>query len=74
MKAGVDGPAMEEINKMIANGESANKTIFTVIKEKEILDKAIGLVKSFCGDLCEPGKGILFAVPLAFVDGLPEEA
>jgi len=73
MKAGADGPAMEEINKMIANGESSNKTIFTVIKEKEILDKAIDIVKSFCGDLCEPRKGKLFAVSLAFVDGLPEE-
>ena len=73
MKAGAEGPAMEEINRMIANGETSNKTIFTVVKEKEALDEAIGLVKSFCGDLCEPGKGILFAVPLAFVDGLPDE-
>jgi nitrogen regulatory protein P-II 1 len=72
MKAGADGPAMEEINRMIANGESSNKTIFTVVKEKEILDKAIDIVKSLCGDLCEPGKGILFAVPLAHVDGLPQ--
>ena len=46
---------------------------FTVVKEKEMLDKAIDVVKSFCGDLCEPGKGILFAIPLAFVDGLPQE-
>ena len=74
MKAGTEGPVMEEINKMIANGESSNKTIFTVVKEKEMLDKAIDIVKSYCGDLCEPGKGILFAVPLAFVDGLIEEA
>lgn len=73
MKAGAEGPAMEEINKMIANGESSNKTIFTVVKEKETLDKAIDIVKSLCGDLCEPGKGILFAVPLALVDGLPQE-
>ena len=43
------------------------------IKEKEILKKAIGIVKSLCGDLCAPGKGILFAVPLSFVDGLPED-
>jgi len=74
MKAGVDGPAMEEINKMIANGESSNKTIFTVVKEKAVLDQAIAIVKSLCGDLCEPGKGILFAVPLALVEGVPEEA
>jgi len=73
MKAGADGPAMEEINKMIADGESSNKTIFTVVKEKAILDQAIAVVKSLCGDLCEPGKGILFAVPLALVEGVPEE-
>ena len=73
MKAGTDGPAMEKISRMIANGESSNKTIFTVVKEKELLDKAIGIVKSLCGDLCEPGKGILFAIPLAHVDGLPWE-
>ena len=59
---------------MIANGESSNKTIFTVVREKERLDQAIGIAKSLCGDLCEPGKGILFAVPLALVDGLPQEA
>ena len=74
MKAGAEGPAMEEINRMIANGESSNKTIFTVVKEKEMLDKAINVVKALCGDLCEPGKGILFALPLALVDGLPQEA
>ena len=74
MTAGTAGPAMEEINRIIANGDSSNKTIFTVVKEKEMLDKAIDVVKSFCGDLCEPGKGILFAIPLAFVDGLPQES
>ena len=65
---------MEEINRMIANGESSNKTIFTVVREKETLDKAINIVKSLCGDLSEPGKGILFAVPLSLVDGLPQES
>ena len=29
MKAGAEGPAMAEINRMIASGESSNKTIFT---------------------------------------------
>jgi hypothetical protein len=36
MTAGKAGPAMEEINRIIANGESSNKTIFTVVKEKEM--------------------------------------
>jgi hypothetical protein len=37
-----------------------------------MLDKAIDIVKSFCGDLSEPGKGVLFAIPLALVEGVPE--
>ena len=73
MKAGAEGPAMEEINRMITNNESSNKTIFTVVREKALLEKAIGIVKSLCGDLSEPGKGILFAVQLSIVDGLPDE-
>jgi len=34
----------------------------------------MSVVKSLCGDLCEPGKGVIFAVPLSFMDGLPDEA
>jgi hypothetical protein len=36
MKAGANGPTMEEISRMIDNGETSNKTIITVVKEKEI--------------------------------------
>ena len=73
MKPGTDGTAMEEMSRMITSGESSNKTLFTVVKKKELLDKAIDIVKSLCGDFCGPGKGILFAIPLAHVDGLPGE-
>ena len=62
----------DHINKVITDLESANNIVLTVIKDKETLDKAIEAIKSFCGDLCEPGKGILFAVPLEVVEGLPE--
>jgi hypothetical protein len=43
-----------------------------VIREKAVLQEAVKVIRSFCGDLNEPGKGILFAVPLEFVEGLPE--
>ncbi len=46
--------------------------IFTVVLDKKTLDKAIGTVKSLCGDLTEPGKGILFTIPLDFVEGLSD--
>ena len=59
----------DQINKVITDLESSNNIILTVIKDKETLDQAIEIVKSFCGDLCKPGKGILFAFPLEVVEG-----
>ena len=60
------------IKKVVTDLESANKVVLTVIQDKDTLDKAIEIVKSFCGDLCEPGKGILFALPLEVVEGYQE--
>jgi nitrogen regulatory protein PII len=59
----------DQINKVITDLESSNNIILTVINDKETLDQAIEIVKSFCGDLCKPGKGILFAFPLEVVEG-----
>ena len=63
----------DHIKKVVTDLESANNIILTVIKEKDTLDEAIEIVKSFCGDLCEPGKGILFALHLEVVEGLLEK-
>jgi hypothetical protein len=43
-----------------------------VIKDEETLQEAINVIRSFCGNLNEPGKGILFALPLEYVEGLTE--
>ena len=72
MKTSASLPVMEQINKVLKDLESDNKIILTVIREKVVLEKAVNVIKSFCGDLKEPGKGILFAFPLQFVEGLPE--
>ena len=72
MKFHAASPEMKQINKVLKDLESSNKTMLTVIKDKDQVDKAIEVVKSFCGDLGEPGKGILFTIPLEFVEGLLE--
>ena len=72
MQARVSLLSSDHINKVIADLESANNIVLTVIKDKDTLDKTIEIVKSFCGDLCEPGKGILFALPLEVVEGFQE--
>jgi hypothetical protein len=72
MQIGAATPGIEGIKKTLRNMEPSNKMIFTVVRDKETIDKAICTVKSLCGDLTEPGKGILFALPLSFVDGLSD--
>jgi nitrogen regulatory protein PII len=72
MKTSASLPVMEQINKVLKDLESDNKIILTVIREKVVLEKAVNVIRSFCGDLKEPGKGILFAFPLELVEGLPD--
>lgn len=72
MRTRAASPEMKHINKVLKDLESANKTLITVIKGKDQVDKAIEVVKSFSGDLNEPGKGILFTLPLEYVEGLTE--
>jgi nitrogen regulatory protein PII len=72
MKTKATLPVMKQINKVIKDLESSNKILLTVVREKAVLEKAVNVIRSFCGDLNEPGKGILFAIPLEFVEGLPE--
>ena len=72
MKTSTSLPVMERINKVLKDLETSNKIMLTVIREKAVLEKAVDVIKSFCGDLEEPGKGILFAFPLELVEGLPE--
>jgi len=72
MQAKVSLMSSDHINKVFTDLESSNKIILTVIKEKDTLNRAIDIVKSLCGDLCEPGKGILFALPLEIVEGFQQ--
>lgn len=72
MKTHRTSPLMKQINKVLKDLESSNKILLTVIREKTVLQEAIKVIRSFCGDLKDPGKGILFAIPLEIVEGLPE--
>lgn len=72
MQAKTSSQLSEHINKVITDLESFNKTLLTVIKDRNLLDQAIHVVKDVCGDLCEPGKGILLVLPLEIVEGLWE--
>ncbi len=73
-ESGADVPVVQIIKDVLGKGRPTNKTIFAVVKDKATSDKAIEVIKSFCGDLDDPGKGILFTVRLEHVEGLVESA
>jgi len=72
MQSGADIPAIDVIRDVLAKGKPTNRTIFAVIRDKETVEKAIGVIRSFCGDLGDPGKGILFTISLDYVEGLAQ--
>jgi nitrogen regulatory protein P-II 1 len=63
-------PLFAGLRSLIIGTRPSNKTIFTVIPGREKVDQAIHLIEDICGDLAEPGSGILFSVPLSDVRGV----
>lgn len=61
------------LKSMLNDSRPYNKTIFTVIKDEEILKKAVNIVKEILGDIYEPGVGIMFTLPLGNVYGISRD-
>lgn len=69
------GSAMTDVNStgapfygvlknMFEDSRPYNKTIFAVVKDDILLEKAVNRVKDIVGDIYEPGVGIMFTVPV----------
>ena len=65
-----DIPIFAGFRSLLAGSSKYNKTIFSVIKEPEMIEKAAAAVENVCGDLDSPSTGIIFSIPLDFVKGL----
>jgi hypothetical protein len=63
-------PLFAGLRSLIVGTRPSNRTIFSVIQGKEKLNRAIDLIQDICGDLDEPGSGILFTIPLSEVRGV----
>jgi len=65
-----DIPIFAGLRGTLSGGRPHNKTIFSVLPNKEVYEKAVLLVEDVCGSLDDPGNGILLSVPLSDVRGL----
>lgn len=70
LQSSTDVSTTEKIKTVMEKRKPMNKTLFFVIEREETLKKAIEEIKSLCGDFSDPGNGIIFVLPLDFVEGL----
>ncbi len=67
-----DGAIVSGLQALIKGTRPKSKTVFSIIETEEKLDAAIDMIKDRCGDLSEPGTGILFTIPIDRAVGLAE--
>lgn len=66
----VNEPFFGVLRNLLDDSKPYNKTIFTVIKDDQLLEEAVAVVKEVVQDIYEPGVGMMFTLPLANVYGM----
>ncbi len=57
-------PIFAGLRKLIEGGRPLNKTIMSVIRDREKLDEARRIIDEELGKIDKPGKGFMFVVPV----------
>ncbi|MBN1354971.1 hypothetical protein JXA40_01740 [bacterium] len=66
-----DIPVFAGLRSFFPRGNLHTYIILSVVKHIQIAD-AFSLIREICGDLCEPGTGIVFTLPVTKVYGLAQ--
>lgn len=65
-----DLPLIPSLADLLEHDETLNRTLFTLIKSEEMIEKVKAATESVVGDLDEPNTGIMAVIPVAQVFGL----
>jgi nitrogen regulatory protein P-II 1 len=68
-----DIPIFAGLGELASRSRPQNQTIFSLIREEEKVDGVIALLREICGDLEDPGTGIVFTIPVSRAVGLAPE-
>jgi nitrogen regulatory protein PII len=68
-----DMPLMPSIRSLLQSQEERHRTVFSIVEGDAMIDALIEATESAIGKLSEPHTGVLFAVPVARVVGLPSD-
>ena len=67
-----DVPIFAGVETLARRSRAENRTLFCVIEEEKV-EQAIAMIQDICGDMDEPGAGIVFTMPVSRVVGLSAE-
>lgn len=65
-----DMPLIPSLEDLIQQEERLNRTLFTIVKDDEMVDRVIEATQSITGDLNLPNTGILTVLPVVRAYGL----
>lgn len=65
-----DMPLMPSLRDLLSGREEHHRTLFSVVEDDEILERAIAVTQEVVGDLSDENTGILFVMPVTRVLGL----
>ena len=69
-----DAPFMLGFSRLLRTDQVGHNTLFAVVPKMEIVEKAVSATEQVVGDLSQPNTGVLFALPVAAVWGLPKQS
>lgn len=67
-----DVPLMPSLRALFASDEDHNRTLFAVIEDNAVLERAIAAAQKIVGDFMDPHTGILVVVPASRTWGVPK--
>lgn len=65
-------PLFGSLKSFLDSSRPYNKTVFTVIENEDLLEKAVEAVNNVIGDIRKPGIGLMFTIPVGNIYGLPK--
>lgn len=67
-----DIPLFGSLKLMLNQGNPSNKTIFVALEDDQV-DDCIKCIKNVVGSLQKSNSGILFTLPIDYLEGFPKE-
>jgi len=68
-----DTPMMLGFSRLLRTDQVGHNTLFAVVEDLEVAERVKEATEAAVGDLTGPHTGILFALPVAAVWGLPKQ-